>query len=119
MPITLTCQVSYQYKTEPDIDAITNPLERAKAFLKVVRWICEYTAENQTVGSVTAKASVPNFDGKAPDQGALFRLAVRRSERRITSRWYWCERPRSSSRRQTFGGSSWCFRPPSAWNSGN
>ena len=31
MPITLTCQVSYQYKTEPDIDAITNPLERAKA----------------------------------------------------------------------------------------
>ena len=63
MPITLTCQVSYQYKTEPNIDAITNPLERAKAFLKVVRWICEYTAENQTVGSVTAKASVPNFDG--------------------------------------------------------
>ena len=69
MPITLTCQVSYQYKTEPDIDAITNPLERAKAFLKVVRWICEYTAENQTVGSVTAKASVPNFDGKLQIKG--------------------------------------------------
>ena len=69
MPITLTCQVSYQYKTEPDIDAITYPLERAKAFLKVVRWICEYTAENQTVGSVTAKASVPNFDGKLQIKG--------------------------------------------------
>jgi hypothetical protein len=56
-------KTSYWYKTEPDTDAITDPLERAEAFLKVVRWICEYSVEHRTLGSVTGKASVPNFDG--------------------------------------------------------
>ena len=37
---------------------------------------------------------------------------------RITSRPYWYERPRSSIRHQTFGGSWWCSPLLSAWNSG-
>src|SRR5271165_4895179 len=34
--------------------------------------------------------------------------------RTFTSLRYWCERLRSSNRRQTSGGSWWCFPPPSA-----
>jgi hypothetical protein len=44
--------MSYWYGTEPDADAITDPLERAKALLKVVRWICGCTAEKQTLAPV-------------------------------------------------------------------
>jgi hypothetical protein len=56
-------KISYWYRTEPDTDAITDLVDRAKALRKVVRWTCECTVEKQTVGSVTAAASVPNFDG--------------------------------------------------------
>lgn len=82
-------KISYWYRTEPDTDAITDLVDRAKALRKVVRWTCECTVEKQTVGSVTAAASVPNFDGNgtlgmslSPQIAAITALGSLRSRER-------------------------------------